>query len=98
MELGNIILNWATHCVNLVTGKVDLWSLMSGNNIFATLAVMFSILWLIDTIKQRKKWILFIPVFLLSFLVIFLEGGIYLLPIVLLSYFFMEIKRNSAYQ
>lgn len=70
------------------------------NNIFMTLAVMFSVLWMLETIrtecrKNKKIYWLVLPVLLLSTASLFLEGGVYLLPFALITYYFYGDKKKQ---
>lgn len=92
MLAGNIAINYHFHSVNFLTGKMDLYSLTQGNNIFMTLSVYLIILKLLKMIaecKTSKKYIYMLLITIISLLSIpFCEGSIYLLPILFIFYFF----------
>lgn len=67
------------------------------NNIFLTLAVLFTIIWLIETVRRQRHeehriYSLLLPAAGLAFACLMLEGGIYLLPFALITYFFYGKK------
>ncbi|RRG18779.1 hypothetical protein D3P96_02000 [Weissella viridescens] len=70
---------------------------LSGHNIFITLALMFSVIWLIDILRQQEhlliKLTLLLPIGALMVLTLMVEGGVYLLPIVLVCYFSHNQKK-----
>ena len=93
MQAGNIVLNYVFHNVDHYTGKYTFRSLLNGNNIFLTLAVLFAFIWCLENMKQRKKVILNVVLaFLTGAFSLFLEGGFELLPVTLVVWFFHERK------
>lgn len=93
MWSGNIAINLLFHNVNVLTGKYSFSSLIEGHNIFLTLAVMFIIIWCLDNIKQHKHMVLsIILAIFMAALSLILEGGIYLLPIAVIVWFFYGKK------
>lgn len=95
MFIGNAIINYSFHNVNLFTGRFDFYSLIDGNNILLTLALFFSILTFIERSKQKEKRIVsIIGIVLFSFLSTMSEGGMYLLPILFIFYFLYGNKRK----
>ena len=93
MMLGNITLNLLLHNVDPVTGKQDLGSLMNGNDIFLTLGFLFAFVWCLENVRQHNKIIQNIFLALITaFLSLFCEGGIYLVPIAFVVWFFREKK------
>lgn len=81
MEVGNILLNIA-----LVSKGIGVY-----NNIFMTLALGLTILNLIELAKNNsgiKKIVLIIVIILLLPLSILVEGGMSLIPFILITYFF----------
>lgn len=94
MLAGNTVINFLIHNTDPMTGKVTFLSLIEGNNIFLTLAVLFSIIWLLDSIRRTKKLRVLKGVSALALMLASLmcEGGIYLLPIALIMY----LCRNRA--
>lgn len=68
------------------------------NNIFLTLSVLFTIIWLIETVRRQRHeepriyWLL-LPAAVLAFSCLMLEGGIFLLPFALITYFFYGKKK-----
>ncbi|WP_269477065.1 TraX family protein [Hominibacterium faecale] len=94
MLCGNVIINFFTHTTDPMTGKMTFFSLMSGNNIFMTLAVLFSIVWLLDSMRRTKKLAAAKGLLTLGLMAACLvcEGGIYLLPMALI----MFLCKNKA--
>ncbi len=93
MLVGNVILNYIFHNVDTRTGEYTFRSLINGNNIFLTLAVLFAFVWCLENIKQRNKVapnvVLAVAIGTFS---LFLEGGLELLPVTLIVWFFHERK------
>lgn len=87
MHVINIARNLITNrYFNPITKQVDLMSLIGGNNIFWTLFLFLALFMALEKVKINKLW--FIPVILISLLMPYSEGGIYLYPIALMCYFF----------
>lgn len=92
MHIINITRNIITKAyINPFTGEFDFMSLVAGNNIFWTLFLFMSLFIMLDRLINikgidGKKWI--IPIILILPLILFAEGGVYLLPIALACYFF----------
>ncbi|MBR6256621.1 MAG: hypothetical protein IKR23_04505 [Lachnospiraceae bacterium] len=93
MWCGNVMINFLFHNVNPSTGKYSFSSLISGHNIFLTLAVLFVFIHCLENIKQHEKTILncFLA-FIMAVLSIVLEGGFYLLPVTLIVWLFRNKK------
>ena len=93
MWCGNILINLIFRNVNSSTGKYSFFSLISGHNIFLTLAVLFVFICCLENIKERKK---IIPNCLLAIITALsaciLEGGLYLLPVALILWLFRNRK------
>ncbi|MBO4456488.1 MAG: hypothetical protein J5802_02075 [Butyrivibrio sp.] len=63
------------------------------NDIILTLAFLFAFVWCLENVRQRKRKILNIFLAIITaILSIFCEGGIYLLPIAFVVWFFHEKK------
>lgn len=94
MLCGNIIINVFTHATDPMTGKMTVSTLLSGNNIFMTLAVLFSIIWLLDSIRQTKKAVVAKGLLMLGLMLVCLmcEGGIYLLPMAFIMFLCRDRK------
>lgn len=95
----NTIQNWITgDAFDTFTHKFSFFLLfLSGHNIFITLALMFSVIWLIEMLRHqthiKTKIMLALPISLLMLVTLMVEGGIYLLPIVLVCYFSHNQKK-----
>ncbi|MHC5373066.1 TraX family protein [Enterococcus sp. LJL120] len=82
-----------TSFVNPYTGEFDVFLLLQGQNIFMTLALLFALIWLLETIlKKGLSWqkrilLSFVLILILPFL-LFSEGGPYELVMALIFYFF----------
>ena len=93
MQLGNTIINEVFHYLN--PQKYDFY--LPWNNIFLTLACMFAFVWCLENVRQRNRIILNIFLALITAISsIFCEGGIYLLPIAFVIWFFHE-KRHLQF-
>mgnify|MGYP000851363472 CR=1 FL=1 len=69
------------------------------DNIFLTLALSFSVIWLFELAKEREgKGALFFRIAALFFFLLGLgmEGGLQVLPLVLIAYFFRESRVKQA--
>ncbi|MDY3118407.1 MAG: TraX family protein [Peptoniphilus sp.] len=92
MHLVNIVKNIVTKSyIHPVTHAFDPFALLSGNNIFWTLFLFMVLFLFLDKLtgpekKGSKKWLL--PIAFTIPLLIFSEGGLYLLPIALACFFF----------
>ena len=94
MQAGNILINLFFKNTDPFTGKMTFFSIMNGNNILLTLSIFLLIMMTLENIKHNNKKILSIIGFLiLSLFSLFVEGGVYLLPILLIMYFFYGNKR-----
>lgn len=76
-----------------VTGEFDPFSLIQGQNILMTLALLLLFIWGIDTLRSKKlkgHQLLLLSIGLLALIPFILvsEGGVYELPVVLMFYFF----------
>ena len=86
---GNVIINLLFHHVSSYTGRYTYFSLTGPHNIFLTLAILFALVWCLENIRNREKIVLnIVLVVILAFLCIFAEGGIELLPIAFILWFF----------
>ena len=93
MMSGNIAINLTFHNVSSSTGKYTYFSLTGPNNIFLTLALLFALVWCLENVKSRKKRIPNILLALLfAFLCLFSEGGVVMLPMAVIIWFFHEKK------
>lgn len=93
MMAGNVVINYFIHHVDYETGKYTFRSLIAGHDIFLTLALMFAIVWCLENIKQKNKVALNALIALsLAFFSLFNEGGIQLLPITVIVWFFRGKK------
>ena len=93
MMAANVVINYFTHNVNYQTGKYTFRSLIAGHDIFLTLAAMFAIVWCLENIKQKNKVALNVfMAIILAFLSLFGEGGLELLPMTLIIWFFRGRK------
>lgn len=93
MMAGNVVINYFIHHVDYETGKYTFRSLIAGHDIFLTLAVMFAIVWCLENIKQKKRVVLNVfMAIILAFLSLFGEGGLELLPMTLIIWFFRGKK------
>lgn len=85
MMCGNIAINLYFHNVDVLTGHYTFSSLVNGNDIFLTLADMFMLFWCLQTLKTNKtrsaKIFSVLGIVFFAALSVFLEGGIYLLPL-----------------
>lgn len=90
---GNVLINYIFHNVDSDTGKYTFRSLISGHDIFLTLAVLFVFIWCLENIKQKEhKGICIILAIVSALFSVVLEGGIYLLPIAFICWFFRGSK------
>ena len=89
MCIGKVVINFSFHNVDDQTGKFTVRSLTQGNNIFATLAFLFALIWCLENLKNKKNMILncFLAI-IAAFMSISSEGGIYLLPIAVVIWLF----------
>lgn len=99
MESGVMLINFLFHNVNFQTGQTDLTALTDGHNIFLTLAIFFTILCMMDFVKKEKgirktPFLLLTIVFSVASLAV--EGGIYLLPVLFICYFFYGKKMHIS--
>ena len=88
MHVGNIIINNA-----LVSKGVSVH-----NNIFMTLALGLTILNLFELSKKsqgNKKWVYLVLAIVLIPLGIFVEGGISIIPFILITYFLRQNKKKA---
>lgn len=89
MMIGNVIINLFFHNVSVSTGKYTFFSLTGPNNIFLTLALLFAVIWCLENIKNKERRVLnvFLAV-IFAFLCMFTEGGVYMLPIAVIVWYF----------
>ncbi|MGX7347930.1 TraX family protein [Aerococcus vaginalis] len=94
----NIARNLLTgNYVNPVTGETGLFELINGLNIFWTLFLIFALFILLTKVKEQSKWFI-LPSLLLTPLILMAEGGFYLLPIALASFYFKnDAKKVSLF-
>lgn len=82
-----------------ITGEVDIFQLINGYNIFLTLSLFFILFLLFEKWKSSqgiRRWIQLLWIGVTLFLLLFSEGGIYLLPFGLAFYFFKNDKKKSS--
>lgn len=94
---GNILINYIFHSVNYMTGKMDLYSLTQGHNIFLTFAAYLLILELLCLMKNhdRRRVAYIAGIVIISVLSLpFCEGSFYLLPLLFIFYFCHDKKRG----
>lgn len=95
MLVGNMVINIVFHQVDIMTGRHDVFSLIQGNNIFMTLALCFSVIWILETFYQKQGFdkVPYVIVFvLLALCGILVEGGPYLLPLAIIFYSYRQAK------
>lgn len=86
--VGEIAINLAFHRVDPLTHKMTIYSLLQGNNILVTLAIFLGIMWSLELFRENKKrWYYLLLAIFLCLLSLPFEGGLYLLPVLLLFYF-----------
>lgn len=86
--IGEIAINLAFHNVDPITHKMTVYSILEGNNILITLALYLGIMWSIELFRENKhRWYFLILAILLALISLFFEGGLYLLPVLLIFYF-----------
>ncbi len=94
---GNVLINWIFHNVSSATGMFSFRSLIEGHDIFLTLADLFVFIWCLDNIKQKKRIGVSILVAVFSaILSLALEGGFYLLPIAVITWYFYGRKPQQC--
>lgn len=98
MFAGNAVINLAFHNTDTLTGNVSFYSIIEGNNILWTLAVYLGILMILCRAKAcrgiRKISLYAAACMIALFSMAFCEGGIYLLPVLLLCLVFHEKKEK----
>lgn len=88
---GEILINLGCHNVDPITHHFTIYSLLSGNNILITLALFLGIMCSLSVFQQnRKQWWYLGLTIILSFISLFFEGGIYLLPLLFIFYCFYD--------
>ena len=93
MLAGNVAINLYFHNVNPNTGKYSYFRLTGPNNIFLTLALLFALIWCLENIKQRNHIVRNVLVaVIVVYLCPFSEGGLYMLPVAVIMWFFHEKK------
>lgn len=86
--IGEIIINFSFHNVDPLTRKMTIYSLLEGNNILVTLAIFLGIMWSLELFRENKKrWYFLILALFLMVASLPFEGGVYLLPVLLIFYF-----------
>lgn len=97
---GNIAINLYFHNVDIFTGRYTFSSLINGQNIFMTLAVLFMLFWCMDVVKNHNKTSVRVLALLAALgfagISIFLEGGIYLLPLAIIFWLFYGNKKRQC--
>lgn len=97
MQIGNVLINFIFKNTDPFTGKMTFYSLIQGNNIFLTLAVFLLIMMMLENIRANKNRMhSLILLALLSFSVLFTEGGVYLYLILLIMYFYYGDLKKIA--
>lgn len=98
MLLGNILINLGLGSKDPITGKINFYSLIQGNNIFMTLAVFIVLLILLENIKNKHKTKTSIALFVLfsAFSILFTEGGMELYLVLLIMYYFYQDNRKIS--
>ncbi len=96
MFLGNTIINLVFRVSDPLTGKINFYSIMQGNNIFLTLTVFILLLMLLENIRNKQKIYISILsfIFLSIFSIFFTEGGLELYPMLFIFYFFYQNNKN----
>lgn len=96
MLLGNVIINLIFKVSDPVTGKMNFYSIVQGNNIFMTFSVYIILLSLLENIKNKQKTTKSIILFLVFSVVsiLFTEGGLELYPVLLIFYFFYQDNKK----
>lgn len=85
---GEIIINLLFHNVDPLTHKMTIYSLLEGNNILITLSIYLGIMWCLELFRENKKrWYYLLLAIFLGILSLLFEGGLYLLPVLLIFYF-----------
>ncbi len=97
MMIGNVTINYV--CLNIKghADEINLHALIQGNDIFLTLAFMFAVVWCLENLKARKD--ILRNSILLTVCALFgllNEGGIFLLPITLIVWFFRSKKSTMC--
>lgn len=82
--------------INPITKKFDAFSLIAGNNIFWTLFLLMGPFLILDKITKEKKLFWSLSLLVLLPLILFSEGGFYLFPIALASYFFKNNPKKVS--
>ena len=93
MWCGNAVVNFYFPDREFVTGEQNILSLIQGHNIFITLAILFALVWCLESWKSKKNRLLnciLIPI--IAVLSLLFEGGFFLLPIAVVMWFFHEKK------
>ena len=97
MMAGNVTINFLFLNIKGHADEIGYHSLRQGNNIFLTLAFMFGVVWCLENLKARKdilrNSILLTVCILLGILN---EGGIVLLPVTLIIWFFRNKKSTMC--
>ena len=98
MGAGNIIINLVFHNVDRLTGKFTIYSILEGNNIFLTLALLFMCIWAIDNIQNGQRRLINIFVFFICGIIsLIAEGGIYLLPLAIMFQLCYHNKKRQCF-
>ncbi len=93
MMIGNVSINFLYLTLGDKAEEITFHALTQGNDIFLTLAFMFAMVWCLENLKARKKIALNIILMIISAVCgLLMEGGIYLLPITLIIWFFRKKK------
>ncbi|MGT2722346.1 TraX family protein [Streptococcus porcinus] len=92
MHIINIVRSILTKgYIHAYTKEFDAFGLITGNNIFWTLFLILALFVMLDKVRnieglRGKKWIA--PIIAILPLILFAEGGLYLLPMALACFFF----------
>lgn len=89
--MGNVTINIVFHNVDYLTGEMDFYSLIAGNNILLTYAIFLLILKCLEEFKEQANFLrfgwLFVGVLLSMITIPFCEGALQLLPLLYIFYF-----------
>lgn len=90
MAIGNIVYNLISKSyINPYDQQINYFNFLGPQNIFLTLTLIFALLMLFENFKEAKligKLLGLLSILVTAFLLLFSEGGIYLLPITLIMY------------
>lgn len=100
VAIGNIIYHLLTgNYINEYNHQPNYYLFLGPHNIFLTLFLLFCLMWLLSTIKGKTLWkkgmLVAVALLLVMITIAFSEGGLYLVPMLLLMYFFREKKERG---